>query len=98
MTHLYTDTLRAIKSIEDERDRQEQLKAAGRFKFSCADLEMTNPERLAVLAEEFGEAAHEVNETIGGHAVLNRANLRKELVQVAAVACAWIEALDKEGT
>lgn len=88
----------ALISIETERQRQSLLKAGGRFKFTCADLEMTNPERLAVLAEEFGEAAHEVNETIGGHAALNRANLRKELVQVAAVACAWIEALDKEGT
>lgn len=40
---------------------------------------------LAILGEEFGESAK---------AILERSNLREELVQVAAVAVAWIEAID----
>ncbi len=86
----------ALDSIRGERARQERLKLEGRYKFTCADLEPSPCEKLAILGEEFGEAAHEVNETIGGHAKLDRAALRKELVQVAAVAVAWIESIDRE--
>lgn len=75
------------------REAQEVAKMSGRFEFTCADPEITHAERLAVLAEEVGEVAHEVNETIGGHAPLYMAGLRKELSQVAAVALAWLEAL-----
>lgn len=49
-----------------------------------------SPERsLAVLHEETGEAARAVLD-------VDRAGLRKELVQVAAVAIAWIERLDAQ--
>lgn len=43
---------------------------------------------LAILAEEFGEVAHDV---------MNQhwPNLEKELIQVAAVTIAWLEAIDK---
>lgn len=44
---------------------------------------------LAILMEEVGEAA---TDTFAGS--LN--SLRAELIQVAAVAVAWIEAIDKE--
>jgi hypothetical protein len=50
----------------------------------------------AILSEEVGESAQEVltlewgEEAGGGHG-----NLREELVQVAAVAVAWIEAIDR---
>lgn len=86
----------AVVRIADERRKQELFKQTGRFKFSCADLEIAQSERLAVLAEEFGEVAREIAETIGGHAPLNRTNLRKKLVQTAAVCVAWLEGLDKE--
>lgn len=85
-----------LEDVESERKRQEQLKAAGRFKFTCADKDMTHLECLAVLGEEFGETAHEVNETIGGHRELDLEKLRKELIQVAAVCVAWAEKIDDE--
>lgn len=48
-----------------------------------------------ILTEEVGEAAQAVmdNHFEGEHA----GTLRMELVQVAAVAVAWIEAIDKRG-
>lgn len=49
---------------------------------------------LAILGEEFGEVAKEVFEE--DHLLRSRrSELREELVQVAAVAIAWIEALDR---
>jgi uncharacterized protein YjbI with pentapeptide repeats len=83
----------ALSLIVAERNRQNDLKAAGRFPYTCADSELSDAEKLTVLAEEFGEAARAVlernklaNDTTG-------ADLKKELVQVAAVAVAWIESL-----
>ena len=49
-------------------------------------------EWLAVLTEELGEAAHELTYDTGPGA---RERLRKELVQVAAMACAWIDSIDR---
>lgn len=79
-----------LDEILAERARQEELVAEGKFSTSCATRDgMTDAERLAVLVEEVGEAATEV---------LGRARgaLREELVQVAAVAVAWIEGIDAE--
>ena len=55
----------------------------------------------AILAEEVGEAAKALVEMYAAHANSAsirtwRAELRAELVQVAAVAMAWIEHLDLE--
>lgn len=48
---------------------------------------------LAILAEEVGEAAQAaLHNEFGGHAKLT---LRKELVQVAAVAVQWLECIDR---
>lgn len=96
MQDLYSSFDAAVVRIADERRKQELFKQTGRFKFSCADLEISQSERLAVLAEEFGEVAHEIAETIGGHAPLDRVKLRKELVQTAAVCVAWLQGLDAE--
>lgn len=82
---------RALQDVGVERYRQESL-VGSKFVSSCATTgadAMHDADRLAVLAEEFGEAAREVVEC-------DRAKLRTELVQVAAVAVAWIEALDAE--
>lgn len=85
---------RILHDIDQERERQGGLKVAGKFRYTLADNEISDAERLTVVAEEFGEVAHEVNETIGDHAKLDRAKLRAELVQLAAVCVAWIENLD----
>jgi hypothetical protein len=52
----------------------------------CSSSDVSEPVKVAVLAEECGEVAR---------AVLDRdcAALKRELVQVAAVAVAWLEAL-----
>lgn len=49
---------------------------------------------MAVLAEEVGEVAHELIEGRRGHDT--RRAMRQELIEVAAVAVAWIEAMDHE--
>jgi NTP pyrophosphatase (non-canonical NTP hydrolase) len=90
-------TSEAILAVRDERKRQEQLKAEGRFEFTCADDGLTNAEKLACLTEELGEVAQEVLTQEGRRLARDTVGtpeaLRKELVQVAAVAVAWIEAL-----
>ncbi len=54
----------------------------------------TDPERLALLAEEFGEASMEVCKGITSKGYERRAELlHEELIQVAAVAAAWACAL-----
>lgn len=73
----------------------------GRSEVQCT---ITEAEKLVVLAEEFGEVSREVMEEIIGndrddaaHADASIARLRKELIQVAAVAVAWVESLDARG-
>lgn len=78
----------ALVAVDLERDRQEQLKHDGRFAHTCADPELVDHDRLPILLEEVGEVAHALNE---GKPV---AELRRELVHTAAVAVAWIEALE----
>lgn len=84
---------KVFQAVKDERNRQEKLKEAGKFDWTCAD-KRPNSEKLSVLAEEFGESAIEVCEEMNGKDT--RQKLRKELIQVAAVSIAWIEALDRE--
>ncbi len=94
--------------IIEERIRQEKLREEGKFLFTCASPHMPESEKLAVLAEEFGEVAKETTDVIIALAKLKATGdttfnqrirarkqaTRKELIQVAAVAMAWIEALD----
>lgn len=80
-----------LDAILAERDRQEERYPER----TCADVRMSNPDRLTVLAEEFGEVAKETCDELRGFN--KRAPLREELIQVAAVAVAWIEGLDAEG-
>lgn len=44
---------------------------------------------LSILVEEVGEVAHELTYDATG-------DLRKELIQVAAVAAAWVDAIDRD--
>jgi NTP pyrophosphatase (non-canonical NTP hydrolase) len=76
---------RAIRSIRAERERQERLKAQGKFAHTAADVDLPCQMKLKILVEEVGEVAR---------ALCDGTNLREELVQVAAVALAWAEALE----
>lgn len=77
------------KDVDAERSRAHQKHGAkGR---SREDQDWQEKEWLPILVEEVGEVAHEL--TYDSGATLK--SLRKELVQVAAMACAWIEAIDR---
>lgn len=89
---------KALDLIRAERRRQDQLKADGRFEYTCADPEMNHYERFTVLGEEVGEVAQEVltqaERRLARDTEGTTEGLRKELVQVAAVTVAWLEALE----
>lgn len=70
----------ALEDILTERARQD-------VKWGVQNHE--NSFWTAILGEEFGEVCKEVVEDY------NYGRLRKELVQVAAVAVAWVECLDR---
>jgi hypothetical protein len=90
-------TAAALLSVAGERLRQEQLKKEGRFDFTCADPDLSDFAANAILLEEVGEVAREVLALAGlVRETGSRDKLRGELVQVAAVAVAWIEKLDGE--
>jgi NTP pyrophosphatase (non-canonical NTP hydrolase) len=84
----------ALTDVAAERVRQEQLRHDGRFPYTCAGDGLTPAEKLAVLAEEFGEVAREISDARNCRTEPNPKRLRAELVQVAAVAVAWVESLD----
>ena len=83
-----------LREIYKERIRQEELKQAGKFIFTCADKAFHPHYKLAVLAEEFGKVARHVADYVGGKS-FDRNELRTELIQVAAVAAAWAESMTK---
>jgi hypothetical protein len=89
-----TDVLaQVLDLVVRERHRQDQ-KWGSIDNFDSRPL----PNWLAILAEEFGEVAEEVCE-IGVHGLdtpERRNALRNELIQVAAVAVAMIEHLDRK--
>lgn len=73
--------MRIVGDIARERERQDAKWGSQR----------RNPSLywLGILMEEVGETAREVIEAVAS------ASLRRELVQVAAVAVCWLEALDR---
>lgn len=74
--------------------RQDSL--ARRNKFGGTHILPSGPDhaRLAVLMEEVGEVARELNEGLMRTAGLDRDALVKELIQVGACAIAWATALE----
>lgn len=92
----------SVDDVWKERLRQEKLKAEGRFAHTLADAEMPDVDRIAALGEEYGEVCRALMALNGSvqestHSRANdRTELRKELIQVCAVAFAWIEHLDNE--
>jgi hypothetical protein len=93
-------TARVLVDVRAERVRQEAIgeakREAGIDWRSCADPDMAggDDKRAAVLGEEFGEVCRAVLEAGYGTDGAGDAHLRDELVQVAAVATAWAEAID----
>lgn len=77
----------AMGAIVNERERQDDLKARGEFAYTPAD-EIPASEAAVILGEEVGE----VNRAILEHGA-DSPQLADELVQVAAVALAWIEGI-----
>ena len=80
---------RILEDLWDERERQEKLWSGEHSwgRGSCASPDLPNEVKSTVLNEECGEVAR---------AVLERSpNLRAELIQVAAVAVAWVTAFDE---
>jgi len=81
-----------LKEIAAERERQDE-------KFGIQN----HPDQVwnSILVEEIGEISRALNEInfSQDHAALElwKANLRSELIQVSAVAVAWIEAIDRKG-
>ena len=84
-----------VNDVLAEARRQDELKAAGRFKYHCGDDEMTDVGRFAVLGEEVGEVARAALENADLANDKHGKNLRKELVQVAAVCVKWIAGMDR---
>lgn len=85
-----------LGEVFDERERQEtkcaEKRAEGENWRTCADPLCADDIRLPVLAEEFGEVAKELNDARAENREPGP-NLRVELIQLAAVAVAWAEAL-----
>lgn len=88
-----TDTV--LELVKKERLRQQSLKNTGKFPYTAADPEMSNWETLAVLVEEVGEVATELQRLKHESANDRYVHLAMELVQVAAVATAWVEKLGR---
>ena len=84
---------RAFNHVRTERLRQ-VAKWGGREGDGVENPSQSNYVRLRVLAEEFGEVAEAMGRPEDGN---GKRDLFTELVQVAAVAVAWIEALEDDG-
>jgi NTP pyrophosphatase (non-canonical NTP hydrolase) len=87
-----------LGDITVERDRQEKLCKAGKFPWTCANVQHNAFEKLPILGEEVGEVSRVMSEYLIGNLTGDERNseLYKELIQVAAVAAAWCEALIQE--
>jgi hypothetical protein len=93
----------SLRDVYQECLRQEDLKREGKFHWTCADTKqdpnqkaILPSEKFAVLSEEVGEVAKHIVESIIDPTRYNPKELRKELIQIAAVCVAWCEAIDKE--
>jgi len=80
------ETYHAVEDVVHERLRQERL---------WGEQNYSNYKWSAVLGEEFGEACKAALE-VDEFDPESRGELRRELIQVAAVAVAWVEQLDRD--
>lgn len=84
---LITKRANVLHGIDCERDSQDE-------KWGVQDHDDTI--WMTILAEEIGEAAQEVLQRRFGDEAKGHGDLRSELVQIAAVATAWIECIDRD--
>ena len=75
-----------LLEVAVERTRQDNL---------WGEQNHDDPRWGAILGEEFGEVCQEVNGVTFGNAREHLPALRNELIQVAAVAVSWAEAIDR---
>lgn len=80
------DVDRIWDAIIHELGRQQALMFAGKFSATCEEHAKrgNHAQCVAVLAEEVGEVARAINDLAPSR------ELRKELLQVAAVAVSWL--------
>ncbi|MDR3457991.1 MAG: hypothetical protein P4N60_11135 [Verrucomicrobiae bacterium] len=86
-----------LARIHVERLHQEQLLRDGELLFRCSDAVINPKRKLRVLVEELGEVAEAIDALEDIQAESRRQALKSELVQVAAVAVAWLETPTSEG-
>lgn len=81
-----------LGAVAAERERQQKLwNRSHEWGYGDCSSEGVAPSvKLAVLGEEYGEVAQALLER-------DRYKLREELVQLAAVAVAWVENIDGKG-
>lgn len=82
------ETNSVLSEVQEERRRQDA---------KWGEQNHTQPEWLSILGEEFGEVCKAVCEAhfSGYESTGNWAEYRKELIQLAAVAVAMVECLDR---
>ncbi len=86
-----------FERIAQERVRQQELLREGKHTFTCASPIADDNRKLRVLVEEVGEVAEALDALENKKDWKRFDHLREELVQVAAVAVAWLEALQAMG-
>lgn len=86
--------LEMLRRIGVERQRQERLHEG----LTCASPDLPEGGKMMVLAEEFGEVAQAACDCYNcdNPSSEQRQHLQEELIQLAAVACAWAEAIEVE--
>lgn len=85
-------TAMVLAEVAQERERQRRLLAASKIGCDCANPDVNDFKKLAVLTEELGEVA-EALQRPGQLSRAVTAHKRKELIQLAAVAVAWAESI-----
>lgn len=94
---------RVLRSIILERHRQTQLIASGNLTLpmDAASPDLPNGAKMMVLGAQFGAVSSAAAEcyrghVFGSHSAANLDHLQQELVQLATVAIAWAESIEKE--
>lgn len=92
---------RAFGEAPDVFDEARQERARAHAKHGETSMESTPASdplgrRFRILTEEIGEVAQEFNDAEHERRPVDLAKLRKELIQVAAMAGAWADACDQE--